>query len=635
MNKYDTLIIGAGLSGLTAASLLAKRGLKVAVIDINFKPGGSCGIFKRDNATFDQGTAMLYGFGEKGFNPIRFLFNCLEEPIDVIKHELLYSVKFNGNKIRFFSDIDKFVEELATFFPSQKNNLKRFYSDMLGLYLKVIAKDTAYETPDETNKLLALKKLLANPFAYIKFLGFMNKSTKQLLERYFNDPEIFKFFDKLTSTYCYTTVDETPAILSAVMFIDNHIGGSFYTAGSTLFLPGKLEKVIEENNGQMLYEKEVKEIFIKDGKATGVLLDDGEILYGDNIIYSGTVWNLYGSLIDSKNSLSEKREWAKKMSPTYSSMVLYAQVDARVIPEGTTPIEMLIGNPDSIDESEITVYILSIDDKTLCPEDTHVLMAIGPSFKTWPKSSKDLKYKNKEYLLQKQAEAERMIGVLEKNFPGFKKAIRYVEVSSPTTIERYTLKNWGCVAGPKQSIGQHMFNRLHIKSDFQSLFCCGESTTMGTGAPAVTVSGISAANAILKRYCKDQFFYKKGMKNYINLIDKPVTIKKLHSRNTEEERELIHLASECLFCEKPECMMGFDLDIRGILRRSAVGNLYGAERIIKKYIDNSDSGIIPDAKIKSSENNCIRFKKSGKAAQIEKILKIVIRGIELNESKKR
>jgi len=56
---------------------------------------------------------------EKGFNPIRFLFNCFEEPIDVIKHDLLYSVKFNGNKIRFFSDIDKFVEELATFFPSQ------------------------------------------------------------------------------------------------------------------------------------------------------------------------------------------------------------------------------------------------------------------------------------------------------------------------------------------------------------------------------------------------------------------------------------------------------------------------------------------------------------------------------------
>ena len=37
---YDVLIIGGGLSGLTAAALLAKRGLHVALIDKNYKPGG-------------------------------------------------------------------------------------------------------------------------------------------------------------------------------------------------------------------------------------------------------------------------------------------------------------------------------------------------------------------------------------------------------------------------------------------------------------------------------------------------------------------------------------------------------------------------------------------------------------------
>ncbi len=60
-------------------------------------------------------------------------------------------------------------------------------------------------------------------------------SAKQLLECYFDDPEIFKFFDKLTSTYCYTTVEETPAVLASVKFVDNHVGDSYYPAGSTLF----------------------------------------------------------------------------------------------------------------------------------------------------------------------------------------------------------------------------------------------------------------------------------------------------------------------------------------------------------------------------------------------------------------
>ena len=53
--------------------------------------------------------------------------------------------------------------------------------------------------------------------------------------KYFTDPDIFRFFDKMTSTYCYATVEEAPAVLAAVMFVDNHVGGSWYTAGSTLF----------------------------------------------------------------------------------------------------------------------------------------------------------------------------------------------------------------------------------------------------------------------------------------------------------------------------------------------------------------------------------------------------------------
>jgi len=102
---FDVLVIGAGLSGLSAASLLAKRGLNVATIDKAYCPGGSCGAFKRGDAIFDQGSSMLFGWGEKGFNAHRFLFNCLEESITMIQHELLYCVHYDGRKVRFFPDI--------------------------------------------------------------------------------------------------------------------------------------------------------------------------------------------------------------------------------------------------------------------------------------------------------------------------------------------------------------------------------------------------------------------------------------------------------------------------------------------------------------------------------------------------
>jgi len=227
ISMYDVVVVGGGLSGLTAGSLLCKKGIKTAVIDKNYMPGGSCGIFKREGVTFDQGSAMLFGFGETGFNAHRFVFNCLEQPIDIIKHDLLYVMNFNGHKIRFYADLDLFKKELSSVFPDQKDNIKRFYDDMSTMYQHVLVENPSYTTPDENELNDAKEGFKKHPLSYIKFLSFLNISAEKLLKRYFDSDEIIKFFDKLTSTYCYTTTKESPAILASVMFVDNHTGGSY------------------------------------------------------------------------------------------------------------------------------------------------------------------------------------------------------------------------------------------------------------------------------------------------------------------------------------------------------------------------------------------------------------------------
>ena len=258
---FDVLVIGAGLSGLSAAALLAKRNLNVGVIDKAYCPGGSCGAFKRFDAIFDQGSSMLFGWGEKGFNAHRFLFNCLEEPITMIQHELLYCVHYDGRIVRFFPDIPRFIDEVAALFPGQRENLSRFYADMQSMYEHVMVENPSYTTPDEVDKKAALKSLVRHPLSYIRFLSYLNISAEALLSKYFTDKAIFKFFDKLTSTYCYATVQESPAILASVMFVDNHVGGSYYPAGSTLYLTGALEKVIEQNGSMMIAEHELSRSF--------------------------------------------------------------------------------------------------------------------------------------------------------------------------------------------------------------------------------------------------------------------------------------------------------------------------------------------------------------------------------------
>lgn len=599
---FDVIVIGAGIGGLTAAALLAKRNLRVCVIEAQYKPGGSCGIFKRKDVIFEQGTAMIYGFNNRGFSPHRFVFNSLEEHIDIIKHEELYAINFQGHKIIFYQDIDKFIDELAKVFPNEKENFKKFYKDLSKRYMKVIAEKPNFISPDTIKKEQGLKSLLNHPIEYMRFLGYMNKSTKSILKKYFNNDNVFNFFNKLTSTYCYTNIDETPAILSSVMFVDNHFGGSYYPAGSTLNLVGKLEKVIEENKGDMIYNSKVEKIVVEENKAKGVILSNGKFINAKYIVNSGTVWNLYNKLL--KDSVNDDlKKWANSLEPSNPSVVLFVLVNEDVIPKSTLPIEMISSDKENLDENEITVYILSIDDKTLCKKGYHTITAIGPTFKKWPKSFKD-DYNIEEYKKMKEIEKNRMLEVLEKKFPGFKENICHIELSTPTTLNKYILKEGGSVSGPKQKLGQHMLNRLKSKSEINNLFNCGESTVMGTGTPAVTISGISAANLILRELELEEFEYKDGMKNFVNIVNKPFKYEDIKIGKTEEENTLAKMALKCQFCENPSCERGCknNIKIRDINRRVAVGNFYGAKKLLKEYKINP----CINCKDKECENKCIR-----------------------------
>ena len=124
-------------------------------------------------------------------------------------------------------------------------------------------------------------------------------------------------------------------------------------------------------------------------------------------------------------------------------------------------------------------------------------ISIGPSFRAWPAYGSEA-YSGAGYRAMKKEEGDRMLGLVERRFPGFIGSIMTRIEGSPATLERYLRKFGGSVAGPKQSIGQELLRRPRARTPWEGLFLAGEGTVMGTGTPAVTVSGISAANAMLR-----------------------------------------------------------------------------------------------------------------------------------------
>jgi len=580
-DRFDIIIVGAGLGGMAAAGLLAKRGLAVLMIEQQGKPGGSCTSFKRQDVVFDVGTAMLYGFGENGFKPFRFLMNELEEPIDIVAHPTLARMTIEGQEVVFWPEVPRFIDELGQLFPEEKEALRAFYTDLFKMYENIVVKNEVVVPPSEYSARQGLRSLLSNPLGMLKMRKLLSTSTRDLLERYFHTPEIYDFFDKLCSAYCYCTAAETPAVLAATMFLDNHIGGVYYPAGGAQMLPNKIEKAFERYGGQVLYHQRVDEILIRDGAAYGVRLATGVEILADRVVANATVWNLYGKLIRPQHIAPERLAWAQSLVPTYPSMTLYLVVDREALPPGTLPWEVFIENRREIDSTDLTLYVNALVDETLCPPGKLVITCIAPNLRHWP-GPDDPAYRSAEYRAQKKQEAERMIDQIEQHYPGFRAHIQMQIAGTPSTIERYLLKNGGAVGGPKNQIGQEMLRRLHARSEWRNLYFCGDSTVMATGAPATAVSGIGAACVVLRDLHQKDYDRRRFPKQYIRFVDLPYRRPAFQGTEPITAENAWLAAAQCQGCEVPACVADCPagIDIPGFLRRIEAQNYAGAARLL-------------------------------------------------------
>jgi prolycopene isomerase len=166
-------------------------------------------------------------------------------------------------------------------------------------------------------------------------------------------------------------------------------------------------------------------------------------------------------------------------------------------------------------------------------------------------------------------------------------------------------------------LGQHILHRLHTRSEWDNLFCCGESTVMGTGTPTVTTSGISAANAVLKKLKLEPFKYHPDMKNYVRLVDKPVRAGSLYREYEQETRAIMREASRCQYCENPKCSTNTAWDIRGIMRRVTVGNFAGAAKVAKQCIAGESLG---KTSLSECEERCVLNKDVGSPVGIQTVI---------------
>ena len=495
--NLDAIIIGSGIGGLVTASQLAAKGAKVLVLEKYVIPGGSGGSFKRKGYTFDVGASMIFGFGEKGYTNLltRALKDVNEkcETIpDPVQLEYHLPKKFS---ISVDKDYDQFLNKLSAIFPKEKEGIKKFYDTCANVF-KCLDSMPLLSIEDPS---YLFKVFFKSPLSCLGLARWLPVNAGDVARKFIKDPDLLKFID--IECFCWSVMPalKTPMINAGMVFTDRHTGGINYPKGGVGQIAEKFVSGIEKLGSKIRYKANVTEILLKDEKAVGVKLSNGEEIFANIIVSNSTRWDTFGlqdkkkGLIASKNVPKTEYKWSETYKPSPSFVSIHLGVDKNLISNNFNCHHIIVDNWDEL-ENEKGVIFISIPtllDSSLAPAGKHIIHAFTPSsINEWEDLTR------KDYLKKKEEYYSFLVEKISTILPNLVQNIDHKEIGTPKTHRKFLGRYKGTYGPiPNQKLLGLLpmpFNTTKIKN----LYCVGDSCFPGQGLNAVAFSGFACAHKI-------------------------------------------------------------------------------------------------------------------------------------------
>ncbi|PWW81360.1 amine oxidase [Prosthecochloris marina] len=490
----DIIVIGSGIGGLTAAALLQERGFSTLTFEKNSYPGGSCAAFKHKGYTFDAGASVFYGFGEDKssgtLNMHTRIFRKLGIDVPVISDPVQIHFHMpDGFDIPAYYEKEKFLGTLMERFPNEKEGIVAFYKE-LGSVHDILSSLPPGSLEDPIHILNVGSRHLGKILSLaLKTFQSMGKSAR----KYIKDEELLKFIDMEAYSWAVQDAVSTPLVNAGICLADRHHGGINYPVGGAGVIPAALCDGIKKFGGAVEFGCDVEEILLRNGRAIGVRLSNGDVHTAKAVISNATVWDTFNRLVkDARYNVSET-----KFLRAPSWFQLYLGVDAGVIPEGFHMHHILVDDWARYNEPGGTIYFSapSVLDPTVAPEGKHVVHAFVTDevdhWKTYQRGEEKYKQAKERY-------GASVIRRTEKILPGLSDAVEVKIFATPFTHERYLNRYKGSY-GPLLYPGQNVLLKPQNRTVVKDLYAVGDSTFPGQGVIAVTYSGVSCASYIARK----------------------------------------------------------------------------------------------------------------------------------------
>ena len=496
-NTFDTIIIGAGIGGLTTGNLLAKNGHNVLILEKHSLVGGYVTTYKRKKYPMD--VVHVIG-GLKNDAPIDKIFKYLNlySKVQFNEVEKVFIYRFPGYDIPHYADIEKYRVELKDNFPEEAKNIDRILDEMTKIWEQILA---SYYSP-------SILKLALYPIRFAKLVKYQHWTFEKFLDRFSGNHKLKKV---LSAGWGYNglNMSRVSTLYMIAMLMSYQSGGAWYPRGGYQNLSNAFAANFKEYGSTIKINTEVEKIILKDKTAVGVVTTKGEEFFAKNVVSNSDTKKTFLNLIEKESVPNKIRQKVRNYKQSVSGFVVHLVVDMQ-IPESLSCGCVMYFPSFDTEERQFSLWekgemelnpnsmgfglaVSTLKDKEMVPDGKHVmdLIYMPAPYEYFKKDT------NEEYENLKEDISERMIIAAENIIPDLSKHVLVKDVSTPLTYERYTGATEGGWYDIDCSPEQAILGRVRNKTPIRGLYLTGAKTFPGSGMFGSVQAGLFTADSIL------------------------------------------------------------------------------------------------------------------------------------------